>query len=75
MNFRALLDLFSGLTSNPRTGSGPAMPLYPNRSINNVVTSKFPASVLGSIAVASRVLDIVILSFGRGEFAAVASSN
>jgi len=74
-NFRALLDPFSGLTSNPRTGSGPAIPLYPNRSINNVVTSKLPASVLGSIVVAIRVLDIVVLSLGRGELALAASSN
>ena len=43
--------------------------------MNNVVTSKFPASVLGSIVVAIRVLDIVVLSFGRGEFAVAASSN
>jgi len=63
MNFRALLDPFSGLTSNPLTGSGPARPLHANRSINNVVTSKLPASVLGSIAVAIRVLEIVVLSF------------
>ena len=63
MNFRALLDPFSGLTSNPLTGSGPARPLHANRSMNNVVTSKLPASVLGSIAVAIRVFDIVVLSF------------
>ena len=75
INFRALLNPFSGLTSNPRIGSGPTSPLYPNRSINKVVTSRFPASVLGSIAVAIRVFDIVVLSFGRGEFAAAASSN
>lgn len=75
MNFRALLDPFSGLTSNPLIGSGPARPLYPNRSMNNVVTSKLPASVLGSMVVAIRVLDIVVLSFGRGEFALAASSN
>jgi len=74
-NFRALLDPFSGLTSSPRTGTGPAIPLYPNRSINNVVTSKLPASVLGSIVVAIRVLDIVVLSLGRGELALAASSN
>jgi hypothetical protein len=75
MNFRALLDPFSGLTSSPLTGSGPARPLYPNRSINSVVTSKLPASVLGSITVAIRVLEIVVLSFWRGEFAVAASSN
>ena len=75
MNFLALLDPFSGLTSNPRTGSGPAIPLYPNRSMNNVVTSKLPASVLGSIVVAIRVLDIVVLSLGRGELALAASSS
>ena len=51
------------------------MPLYPKRSRNNVVTSKFPASVLGSIAVAIRVLDIVVLSLGRGEFAVAAPSS
>ena len=43
--------------------------------MNSVVTSRFPASVLGSIAVAIRVLDIVVLSFRRGEFAVAASSN
>ena len=43
--------------------------------MNNVVTSKLPASVLGSITVAIRVPDIVVLSFGRGEFAAADSSN
>jgi len=75
MGFRALLDPFSGLTSNPLTGSGPARPLHANRSMNNVVTSKLPASVLGSIAVAIRVLEIVVLSFCRGEFAVAASSN
>ena len=51
------------------------MPLDTNRSINNVVTSKLPASVLGSMVVAIRVLDIVVLSFGRGEFALAASSS
>lgn len=75
MNFRALLDPFSGLTSSPLTGSGPARALQTSRSKNNVVTSRFPASVLGSIAVAIRVLDIVVLAFGRGKLTVVASSN
>lgn len=43
--------------------------------MNNVVTSKFPASVFGSSAVAIRVLDIVVLPFGRGELAVAASST
>lgn len=43
--------------------------------MNSVVTSRLPASVLGSITVAIRVLDIVVLSFWRGEFAVAASSN
>jgi hypothetical protein len=43
--------------------------------MNSVVTSRAPASVLGFITVAIRVLDIAVLSFGRGEFAAADSSS
>ena len=43
--------------------------------MNNVVTSRLPASVLGSMTVAIRVVDIVVFSFRWGEFAVAASNN
>jgi hypothetical protein len=43
--------------------------------MNNVVTSKLPASVLGSITIAIRVPDIFVFAFGRGELTVADSSN
>ena len=43
--------------------------------MNIVVTSKLPASVLGSMTVAIRVLVILVFPFWRGESVVAASSN